>query len=100
MPIFGTKSSKKGNRGNLFIQFEVEFPKKVPKEIAEKLTEILPGKSEVKKEKEEKENVDIEEVSLSDPNFENYETGDRNEAYLSDEEEHGGNGGGSGCHTQ
>jgi len=44
--------------------------------------------------------VDIEEVSLSDPNFENYETGDRNEAYLSDEEEHGGNGGGSGCHTQ
>jgi len=54
MPIFGTKSSKKGNRGNLFIQFEVEFPKKVPKEIAEKLTEILPGKSEVKKRKRRK----------------------------------------------
>jgi DnaJ homolog subfamily A member 2 len=98
MPMFDSK--KKKDRGHLYVQFEVEFPKTVPKEIQEKLKEVLPPPKE--KVIEIKEGDDVEEVTLTDPNFENYTTGDtsRNEAYLSDEEERGNkNGGGGGCQT-
>jgi len=49
-----------------------------------------------------KEGEDLEEVSLIDANFDNYDSGEqnRNEAYLSDEEKEKENGGGGGgCTT-
>jgi DnaJ-class molecular chaperone len=93
MPMLG-KSKKKKENGHLYIQFEVEFPKKIPDEIVEKLSEILPKKTELEK----KEGEDLEEVSLVEPNFENYDAGEtnRNEAYLSDEEQEKESGGGGG----
>jgi len=67
-------------------------------EIVEKLSNILPKKTTLEK----KEGEDLEEVSLIDANFDNYDSGEqnRNEAYLSDEEKEKENGGGGGgCTT-
>lgn len=74
-------------KGTLYIQFEIEFPKKIPESAQEKLEKILPPKEKVVKSK------DMEEVSLTDAVFETNEKKGRGEAYDDDDHEGGGQGG-------
>lgn len=72
-------------KGNLYIEFEIEFPKKIPENISEKLEKILPPKEKIEITK------DMDEVSLTEAVFEE-ETKRAKESYEDDEEEHGGQG--------
>jgi DnaJ family protein A protein 2 len=76
-------------KGQLYIKFEVEFPKKIPEDIAQKLVTMLPPKPAV------------EDVTLEEPKQEERSRAQHgSEAYHSDDEEEEGRGGGIQCGTQ
>jgi len=52
------------DKGNLYIEFEIDFPKKIPENIQEKLESILPPKEKIDVTK------DMDEVSLVEAVFE------------------------------
>jgi len=82
------------SRGNLYITFDVEFPKKFPESISKKLEKILPEKVALVK----VEGEDLEEVTLTNATSFKKDEGGRKEAYEEDEENERG-GGGGGCST-
>jgi chaperone protein DnaJ len=75
-------------KGNLLIQFEIDFPKKIPENITEKLIKILPPKEKVEKTK------DMDEVTLVEAVFDTQEQKRNKDAYENDDddEQHGGGG--------
>jgi len=80
--------------------FEVEFPKKIPDNINEKLEKILPPKQ--KKNFKIEKDVDYYDVTLVEPVFEKQQQKKQKDAYMEDDEEdreHSG-GGGIQCPTQ
>jgi chaperone protein DnaJ len=85
-------------KGQLYIKFDVEFPKKIPEDIAQKLVTMLPPKPAVEDLKPTDENGVIERVTLEEPKQQEERRGG-SEAYHSDDEEEG-RGGGIQCGTQ
>jgi DnaJ family protein A protein 2 len=81
-------------KGQLYIQFEIDFPKKIPESAQEKLEKILPPKEKVVKSK------DMEEVSLTDAVFDSNEKKGRGEAYDDEDDHEGGGQGGIQCGQQ
>jgi DnaJ family protein A protein 2 len=89
------------DKGNLYVKFEIEFPKRIPDDIAKKLEQILPPKQTVEEIKPTDENSTVEQVLLEEPTYEEEGRKHGNEAYHSDDEEEGrGGGGGIQCGTQ
>jgi DnaJ family protein A protein 2 len=83
------------DKGNLYIKFDIEFPKKISAEIAAKLIGILPAKSKM----EVDEGGDnVVECTLEEPTH-SESSGSKREAYDSDDEE-GHGGGGISCANQ
>jgi DnaJ family protein A protein 2 len=78
-------------KGKLFIKFDVEFPKRIPQDVANKLISLLPPKSKMKTSNMK----DVEEYYMDDAVFTDSNGQQRNgEAYMSDEEEEEGRGSG------
>lgn len=69
-------------KGNLYVKFSVEFPKKMPIEICRQLRKILPTNLQNNVQPSE----DDEEVFLTEPVF-TEEKKQRQEVYMEDEEE-------------
>jgi len=91
-------------KGHLYIKFEIEFPKRIPEDIAQKLMTMLPPKPAVEDIKPTDDNNVVESVTLEEPKYEehtNHHGRGSSEAYNSDDEEDGhGGGGGIQCGTQ
>jgi len=78
------------NRGSLLIKFDVVFPTTISDDIATKLISMLPAKSKM-----DIDNADEgHEVFLEDAVFTESSSNGRREAYDSDDEQEGRNGGG------
>jgi DnaJ homolog subfamily A member 2 len=80
------------DKGNLLIQFEVEFPKKIPTQMKEKLEEILPKKQKIQV------TEDDYDVTLVEPVFEEEQKKHREAYDEDDEDDHQGQG--ISCGTQ
>jgi DnaJ family protein A protein 2 len=87
MPMFGNPFVK----GNLVVNFSVEFPDKMDPAVAKKLIDLLPGDTEEEAETEEMEPCILRHFDPVAAQAE-YET--NKSAYESDDEEEGGGGGG------
>lgn len=92
-------------KGHLYIKFEIEFPKKMPNDLAEKLMALLPPKPAVEDIKPTDENKVTEKVTLEEPKHDerrhhHHQHGHGGDAYNSDDEEEGHGGGGIQCGTQ
>lgn len=61
MPVYKAPYEK----GNLYIKFEIEFPKTLPQDMADKLQKILPPKQAVEPTKDE-DKEKIEEVEMTE----------------------------------
>mmetsp|Transcript_1805 Transcript_1805/g.6393 ORF Transcript_1805/g.6393 Transcript_1805/m.6393 type:complete len:405 (-) Transcript_1805:297-1511(-) len=68
-------------KGNLFIEFTVDFPKKIPENIATELNKLLPAKGTVVKPK----GKEMEEVELQEPDY-TQKGGSYRESYEEDDE--------------
>lgn len=79
-------------KGSLLIKFTVEFPKKIPDNIANELLKLLPPKNKIQKTSKE-----MMECFLEEPVFDDKRSNGRGEAYHEDEEEDGR--GGISCAT-
>lgn len=73
-------------KGNLYIEFEIEFPKKIPENLFEKLEKILPPKEKITVTK------DMDEVSLVEAVFEQETKRGKDSYEEDDEDERGGQG--------
>lgn len=71
------------DKGNLLIEFVVDFPDRIPPNFMEQLQKILPKKQKVDMSKIKGE---VQEVELSDPDLSNSKERRRSEAYHSDDE--------------
>lgn len=83
-------------KGNLYIKFDIEFPKKITADIASKLMSILPPKNKMEIDSEEENTV---ECILEEPAQDTSANAQRREAYDSDEEGEG-HGQGISCGSQ
>lgn len=89
-------------KGNLLIEFVVEFPDRIPPKFMEQLQQILPSKQTINKAQIK---GDVEEVELSDPDMSDSHSGAgdrrRGEAYDSDDDDDDdGRGPQIGCQSQ
>lgn len=82
-------------KGNLYIKFDVEFPDRVDAKLAESLMTLLPPKAKLEVNREE-----LEEVVLEDQTIDRSNRGPRREAYDDDEDEGHGEGQGISCASQ
>lgn len=82
------------DKGNLYIKFDVEFPKRVDMQLAQKLMSLLPPKTKMQIDTEE-----VEEHTLEDPVEDTSYSGPRREAYHEDDEDEGA-GQGISCASQ
>jgi DnaJ family protein A protein 2 len=80
-------------KGSLLIKFDIEFPKKIPDNIASQLLKLLPPKAKI-----EKTSADMHDVVLEEPAFDE-KSNARREAYNEDDEDDEGRQGIS-CGTQ
>ncbi|KAL0481178.1 DnaJ [Acrasis kona] len=91
-------------KGHLYIKFEIEFPKKIPDDIALKLVKMLPAKPALVDITPTDENKTVEKVTLDEPKFDERSRQQHRsggDAYHSDDEDdEGGQGGNIGCQTQ
>mmetsp|Transcript_5534 Transcript_5534/g.8173 ORF Transcript_5534/g.8173 Transcript_5534/m.8173 type:complete len:336 (+) Transcript_5534:84-1091(+) len=78
MPIYKSPFE----HGNMFIEFEIVFPKTIPSNYIDKLNEVLPPKEKVNS------NKNMEEVTLMEPDYSQKEQRSSN-AYDSDDEMEG-----------
>eukprot|EP01080_Neovahlkampfia_damariscottae_P009783 gene9783-2109_t len=86
MPTFRDPFSK----GNLYVNFEIEFPEDLSKSDISKLKSLLPKKDNLTIDKDDVQ-VELSEPSVSSPHHEEYEEYD---------EDPRGGGGGGGCQSQ
>lgn len=91
MPTFRDPFSK----GNLYINFEIEFPEDLTKQQISKLKSLLPKKDSIVVDKEDVE-VELTEASVSSP----HHHGEEYDEYEDEDPRGGGGGGGGGCQSQ